>query len=104
MYGQCYLGRRWLLADLNFAIGAFDLDIIECKSCNHLADVGLIISQGILVAFIVSGGVSGTFDVNSSGSHKTRAYMVFILAFMAITSIIRMFGALSYFFIWIFTG
>ncbi|KZS93933.1 glycosyltransferase family 2 protein [Sistotremastrum niveocremeum HHB9708] len=62
------------------------------------------LSNGILVAFIVSGGVSGTFDVNSSGSHKTRAYMVFILAFMAITSIIRMFGALSYFFIWIFTG
>lgn len=45
--------------------------------------------QGLLVLCILSGGgANKTFSSDSHGGETQRAYMVFILAFVAITSII----------------
>ncbi|KDQ55846.1 glycosyltransferase family 2 protein [Jaapia argillacea MUCL 33604] len=62
-----------------------------------------VLSNGLLIAAILGGGdSSGTFN----GSHvtTTKAYMTFILSFVAITSSIRFVGSTMYLVARMFTG
>ncbi|RPD57628.1 glycosyltransferase family 2 protein [Lentinus tigrinus ALCF2SS1-7] len=63
-----------------------------------------VLSNGILlVAILGGGGAVNTFSANEEFS-RTKAYMTFILAFVAITSIIRFTGSLMYLTARVFTG
>ncbi|KAH9942456.1 chitin synthase-domain-containing protein [Epithele typhae] len=63
-----------------------------------------VLSNGLLLVAILGGGDSvSTFSVNDTFT-RTKAYMTFILAFVAITSIIRFSGAVMYLTARVFTG
>jgi len=63
-----------------------------------------VLSNGLLLAGILSAGSSSeTFNPNAQ-LNRTKAYMVFILAFMAITSIIRFIGSTTYLLTYLITG
>ncbi|QRV79426.1 chitin synthase [Ceratobasidium sp. AG-Ba] len=66
-----------------------------------------VLSNGVLAAGILSGGnPSSTFTQgmgNSGNINKTRAYMVFILAFVAIMNIVRFAGSILYLIMRLFT-
>ncbi|TFK90049.1 glycosyltransferase family 2 protein [Polyporus arcularius HHB13444] len=63
-----------------------------------------VISNGILLVAILGGGDAvNTFSRDDQFS-RTKAYMTFILAFVAITSIIRFSGSLMYLTARVFTG
>lgn len=68
------------------------MGIVECELGGGLKGTLTRVYKCILVAGILSGGdPSSTFTqaMGDSGNlHKTRAYMVFILAFVAIMSIV----------------
>jgi len=61
------------------------------------------LSNSFLAVLILSGNTSSTFD-GSSNYTVTRSYMLFILAFVAITSIIRFGGSMLYLIGRVFTG
>ncbi|PIL35857.1 hypothetical protein GSI_01517 [Ganoderma sinense ZZ0214-1] len=63
-----------------------------------------VLSNGLLLVAILGGGDAvNTFSVNDTFS-RTKTYMTFILAFVAITSIIRFTGSLMYLTARVFTG
>ncbi|KAI0339791.1 hypothetical protein BDW22DRAFT_1431288 [Trametopsis cervina] len=63
-----------------------------------------VLSNGCLLALILGGGdPSSTFAENNTFT-RTKAYMTFILAFVAITSIVRFAGSTMYLIARIFTG
>lgn len=63
-----------------------------------------VLSNGVLLAAILGGGdPASTFSENDTLS-RTKAYMTFILAFVALTSIIRFTGSTLYLIIRVFTG
>ncbi|OBZ70856.1 Chitin synthase 3 [Grifola frondosa] len=63
-----------------------------------------VLSNGVLLVAILSGGdVSSTFSGDAQFS-LTKAYMTFILAFVAITSTVRFLGSTMYLVARIFTG
>ncbi|KAG8694636.1 Chitin synthase, class 3 [Ceratobasidium sp. 394] len=67
-----------------------------------------VLSNGLLAAAILSGGnPSSTFTQgmgDSGNASKTRAYMVFILAFVAIMNIVRFAGSTLYLIVRLFTS
>ncbi|KAH7339466.1 chitin synthase-domain-containing protein [Rhizoctonia solani] len=67
-----------------------------------------VLSNGILAAGILSGGNPASTFTQGMGTegnlHKTRAYMVFILAFVAIMSIVRFTGSTMYLIMRLFTS
>ncbi|KAI0690108.1 glycosyltransferase family 2 protein [Cytidiella melzeri] len=63
-----------------------------------------VLSNGCLLALILGGGdPSSTFAENNTFT-RTKAYMTFILAFVAITSIVRFAGSTMYLIARVFTG
>ncbi|KAF8482206.1 chitin synthase-domain-containing protein [Gautieria morchelliformis] len=63
-----------------------------------------VLSNGVLCLAMLSGGdLSGTFS-GTTGSTKVRAYMLFVLTFVALTSIIRLLGSTSFLIVRVFTG
>ncbi|EJD42686.1 glycosyltransferase family 2 protein [Auricularia subglabra TFB-10046 SS5] len=64
-----------------------------------------VLSNGLLVVCILTGGgANKTFSDDSNEGRTQRAYMTFILAFVAITSIIRMLASTMYVIVQLFTG
>ncbi|OSD06767.1 glycosyltransferase family 2 protein [Trametes coccinea BRFM310] len=65
-----------------------------------------VLSNGLLLVAILGGGdPSNTFtDLNDNTFSRTKTYMTFILAFVAITSIIRFTGSMLYLLARVFTG
>ncbi|EJU04297.1 glycosyltransferase family 2 protein [Dacryopinax primogenitus] len=61
------------------------------------------LSNSFLAVIILSGNVSSTFD-GSNNYTVTKSYMLFILAFVAMTSIIRFGGSMIYLIGRVFTG
>lgn len=62
------------------------------------------LSNGLLVALILSGvSAEDTFGNTAAGA-KTRAYLTFVLAFVAITSIVRFLGSTIYSIMYAITG
>jgi chitin synthase len=54
------------------------------------------LSNGLLVAFVLSGvSAQDTFGDTATGA-RTRAYMTFVLAFVAITNLVRFIGSTMY--------
>ncbi|KAG8749705.1 hypothetical protein FRC12_013269 [Ceratobasidium sp. 428] len=67
-----------------------------------------VLSNGMLAAAILSGGSPSSTFTQGMGDHgninKTRAYMVFILAFVAIMNIVRFAGSTLYLIMRLFTA
>ncbi|KAI0071473.1 glycosyltransferase family 2 protein [Panus rudis PR-1116 ss-1] len=63
-----------------------------------------VLSNGVLLAAILGGGDSSTTFVPNETFSRTKAYMTFILAFVAITSIVRFCGSTMYLIARVFTG
>ncbi|KAG9100293.1 hypothetical protein FRC06_004303 [Ceratobasidium sp. 370] len=67
-----------------------------------------VLSNGMLAAAILSGGNPSSTFTQGMGNHgngdKTRAYMVFILAFVAIMNIVRFTGSTLYLIMRLFTS
>ncbi|KAK7692306.1 hypothetical protein QCA50_003931 [Cerrena zonata] len=62
-----------------------------------------VLSNGVLLAGILGGGDSSATFTNDTFS-RTKAYMTFILSFVAITSIVRFTGSTMYLIARVFTG
>ncbi|KAF7976842.1 hypothetical protein HWV62_5542 [Athelia sp. TMB] len=72
--------------------------------CVAAREVGLTRVQALLLTAILAGSTtSSTFDPQAQ-MNRTKAYMIFILAFMAITNLIRFFGSTLYMITFLFTG
>ncbi|KDQ21855.1 glycosyltransferase family 2 protein [Botryobasidium botryosum FD-172 SS1] len=63
-----------------------------------------ILSNGVLVVFILSGRMEATSFTSQAASGKTQVYMQFILSFVAITSTVRFLGSTMYLLARLFTG
>ncbi|THH00743.1 hypothetical protein EW026_g1841 [Hermanssonia centrifuga] len=63
-----------------------------------------VLSNGILLAAILGGGDPTTTFSENNTLTRTKAYMTFILAFVAITSIVRFTGSTMYLIARVFTG
>ncbi|EGO00075.1 glycosyltransferase family 2 protein [Serpula lacrymans var. lacrymans S7.3] len=63
-----------------------------------------VLSNGLLLVAILGGSdSSGTFDPNA-GVNRSKAYLIFVLAFSAITNFIRFFGSTLYLLTRVFTA
>ncbi|KIJ49461.1 glycosyltransferase family 2 protein [Sphaerobolus stellatus SS14] len=62
-----------------------------------------VFSNGILCASLLTGGSASVFS-DDEGSGKIRGYLLFILAFVAITNLVRFMGSLCYLIARVFTG
>jgi chitin synthase len=63
-----------------------------------------VISNGLLLVFILGGGVQSNIFEQQANMSRTKAYLTFILAFVALTNIIRFIGSTLYLGIRLFTG
>ncbi|TCD70328.1 hypothetical protein EIP91_003957 [Steccherinum ochraceum] len=63
-----------------------------------------VLSNGLLLAAILGGGNPSATFRQTEPDTRTRAYMTFILAFVAITSIVRFGGSTMYLIARVFTG
>jgi chitin synthase len=54
------------------------------------------LSNGLLVVLILSGVTAQDTFGNTAEGAKTRAYMTFVLAFVAITNLVRFMGSTVY--------
>ncbi|KAI0786713.1 glycosyltransferase family 2 protein [Abortiporus biennis] len=63
-----------------------------------------VLSNGVLLAAILGGSDPTITFVANQPMNRTKAYMTFILAFVAITSIVRFVGSTLYLIIRVFTG
>jgi chitin synthase len=54
------------------------------------------LSNGLLVVLILSGVKAEDTFGNTAAGAKTRAYMTFVLAFVAITNMVRFVGSTMY--------
>jgi hypothetical protein len=60
--------------------------------------------QGLLLVFILGGGVQANVLEQEANMSRTKAYLTFVLCFVALLNIIRFLGSTMYLTIRLFTG
>jgi hypothetical protein len=89
-----------MFGQMFFSPGSYRTCVLSLLTWSSLLRRG----QGLLLVFILGGGVQSNVFEQEESLTRTKAYLTFILCFVALTNLIRFFGSTMYLAIRLFTG